>query len=247
MHNEIKVTVWNEYRHERTMPAVSEIYPEGIHGAIASHLRTLPGLQVRTATLDEPEHGLTDAVLRDTDVLTWWGHMAHREVSDKVVERVQQRVLDGMGLIVLHSGHASKIFRRLMGTRCGLRWREMGEKHRLWVTTPGHPIVEGLGAYFEIPHTEMYGEFFDIPQPDELVFVSWFQGGEVFRSGCCFYRGKGRIFYFQPGHETYPVYHQKEVLRVIGNAIRWAAPIPGLEDVERVSHVPEPMEHLAGE
>jgi trehalose utilization protein len=179
---------------------------------------------VRTATLDEPEHGLTEEVLAETDVLLWWGHMAHKEVSDEVVERVQKRVLEGMGLIVLHSAHVSKIFVKLMGTGCMLRWREAGERERLWVVAPGHPIAEGIGDYFEIPHEEMYGEFFDIPAPDALVFVSWFQGGEVFRSGCCFERGQGRIFYFRPGHETHPTYHQPEVQRVISNAVRWAAP-----------------------
>jgi len=191
-------------------------------------LRGLPEIEVRTATLDEPEHGLRDDVLNNTDVLIWWGHMAHKEVSDEVVEKVHRRiVLDGMGLIVLHSGHFSKIFKLLMGTTCNLKWREAGEKERIWVINPGHPIAEGLGEYFELEHTEMYGEPFDIPQPDELVFVSWFKGGEVFRSGCCFIRGRGRVFYFRPGHETLPIYHDSNVLKVIGNAVRWAAPSKG--------------------
>jgi trehalose utilization protein len=218
-----RVTVWNEFRHEKKDQKVIEIYPDGMHEAIARPLRG-EGFTVRTATLDEPEHGLTEEVLAETDVLLWWGHMAHKEVSDEVVERVQKRVLEGMGLIVLHSAHASKIFMRLMGTGCMLSWREAGERERLWVVAPGHPIAEGIGEYFEIPHEEMYGEFFDIPAPDALVFVSWFQGGEVFRSGCCFERGQGKIFYFRPGHETHPTYHQPEVQRVISNAVRWAAP-----------------------
>ncbi len=219
----IRVTVWNEGRHERQNREIAAIYPDGIHGAIARHLRTLPNLEVRTATLDEPEHGLTDEVLTNTDVLIWWGHMAHGEVRDAVVDKVQARVLDGMGLIVLHSGHFSKIFKRLMGTTCNLKWREAGEKERLWVVDRSHPIAEGLGEYFEIEHEEMYGEPFDIPQPDQLVFISWFQGGEVFRSGCCYHRGRGKVFYFRPGHETHPTYHHPEVLKVIGNAVRWAA------------------------
>ena len=224
----IRVTVWNEFRHERIDPKVANIYPDGIHGAIAQYLRGLPEIEVRTATLDEPEHGLRDDVLNSTDVLIWWGHMAHKEVSDEVVEKVHRRiVLDGMGLIVLHSGHFSKIFKLLMGTTCNLKWREAGEKERIWVINPGHPIAEGLGEYFELEHTEMYGEPFDIPQPDELVFVSWFKGGEVFRSGCCFIRGRGRVFYFRPGHETLPIYHDSNVLKVIGNAVRWAAPSKG--------------------
>lgn len=218
-----RVTIWNEYRHEREDPAVAQIYPQGIHGAIAGHLRA-EGFSVTCATLDEPEHGLTLERLSQTEVLLWWGHMAHPAVQDDIVDRVQQRVLQGMGLLVLHSGHFSKIFQRLMGTSCDLTWREGGEKERIWVVNPSHPIAVGLAPYFEIPVAETYGEHFDIPAPDELVFVSWFQGGEVFRSGCCFRRGRGKIFYFRPGHETHPIYYQAEVLTVIKNAIRWAAP-----------------------
>ena len=218
-----RVTIWNEYRHEKSHAEVQRVYPNGLHAPIAEHLRA-QGLTVSVATLDDPEHGLTAEVLANTDVLTWWGHMAHEEVRDEIVERVHKRVLAGMGLIVLHSGHFSKIFKRLMGTTCDLKWREANEKERLWVMEPGHPIAEGLGEYFEIPREEMYGERFDIPAPDELVLVSWFAGGEVFRSGCCYRRGAGKIFYFRPGHETYPTYYQPEVLRVIANAARWAAP-----------------------
>jgi trehalose utilization protein len=223
----IRVTVWNEFRHERTDAAVKAVYPNGIHEAIAEPLRREPGVAVRTATLDQPEHGLGEDVLASTDVLIWWGHMAHEEVVDSVASRVQGRVLEGMGLIVLHSAHLCKPFTRLMGTSCLLRWREQGEKERLWVVEPGHPIVDGLGPYFEIEREEMYGERFDIPAPESVVLVSWFAGGNVFRSGCCFTRGKGRIFYFRPGHETFPTYTQPEVLRVIRNAVRWAAPGDG--------------------
>ena len=222
----INVTVWNEYRHEQSNEAIAAIYPDGIHGAIAEGLENA-AFSVRTATLDEPEHGLTDEVLAGTDVLTWWGHRAHGDVSDETVERVRRRVWDGMGLIVLHSGHFSKIFKALMGTTCDLKWREANEKERLWVTAPGHPIVEGIGEYIELDHEEMYGEHFDIPPPDTLVFVSWFAGGEVFRSGCCYHRGAGKIFYFRPGHETYPTYYNPEVRRVIANAVSWAAPVEG--------------------
>jgi trehalose utilization protein len=218
-----RVTVWHEYRHEKTHKEVSDVYPEGMHIPIAKYLRE-QGLDVKTATLDEPEHGLTEAVLAETDVLTWWGHMAHGDVKDEIVNRVQQRVLDGMGLIVLHSGHHSKIFKKLMGTTGNLKWREANEKERIWVVEPGHPIAEGLGEYIELPHEEMYGERFDVPAPDELVFVSWFEGGEIFRSGCCWTRGRGRIFYFRPGHETFPTYFNPQILKVIYNGVRWAAP-----------------------
>ena len=220
----IRVTVWNEFRHERHMAEVTKIYPEGMHATIAAALNKEEQIEVRTATLDEPEHGLTETVLQQTDVLIWWGHAAHAEVADEVVDRVHQRILAGMGLIVLHSAHFSKIFRRLMGTSCNLKWREGNDHERLWVVAPGHPIVEGIGEYIELEHEEMYGEHFDIPQPDTQVLVSWFSGGEIFRSGCCYTRGQGKIFYFRPGHETFPTYHNPQVQRIIANAVRWAAP-----------------------
>lgn len=238
----VRVTIWNEYLHELENEAVAKIYPEGIHAVIADFLKKEGDISVRTATLNEPEHGLTEEVLAETDVLIWWGHKAHWQVSDSVVERVYQRVLAGMGLIVLHSGHHAKIFRKLMGTSCDLRWRDVGEKAHVWVVEQGHPIAQGLGDYFEIPREEMYGERFDVPAPDCLVFLSWFKGGEVFRSGCCYQRGRGRIFYFQPGHETFPVYYQPEVQRVIVNAVRWAK--PSFVDNRPVLMHSEPLEEL---
>ncbi|OME89290.1 MULTISPECIES: ThuA domain-containing protein [Paenibacillus] len=239
----INVTVWNEYRHERHNEQIAKIYPEGIHRTIADFLGKDAQFVVRTAVLDDPEHGLTDEVLASTDVLIWWGHVAHGEVRDDIVEKVRQRVLDGMGIIVLHSGHGSKIFQRLLGTNTGaLKWRDDGEKERLWVIDPSHPIVSGLGEYIEVPQEEMYGERFEIPAPDDLVFVSWFEGGEVFRSGCCYKRGRGKLFYFRPGHEAFPTYHQPEIQQVITNAVAWAAPIQGAKaSYGRVS----PLEYKA--
>jgi trehalose utilization protein len=236
----VTVTVWSENIHERVNNRVAAVYPDGMHNAIAEGLRERLGadVQVRTATLDQDEHGLPDAVLDTTDVLTWWGHVGHDKVPDELVDRIQARVLDGMGLIVLHSGHLSKIFRRLMGTACSLKWREADDKEVVWTIDPAHPITAGLPPAFVIPAHEMYGERFDIPQPDDLVFVSWFSGGEVFRSGCCFHRGKGRIFYFSPGHETYPIYFQPEIRTVIANAVRWANnPTPAAID-GLTSHAP---------
>lgn len=230
MSSPINVTVWGEFRHEKKNPKVAAIYPDGMHMAIAEFLQNSPDLAVRTATLDEPEHGLSTEVLETTDVLIWWGHMAHGEVSDEVAARVQTRVLEGMGLIVLHSGHYAKVFKRLLGTTCSLKWRESTDKERIWNLRPSHPITQGIGDFFEIPQEEMYGEPFGIPEPDELIFISWFTGGEVFRSGATWQRGHGKIFYFRPGHETYPTYHQKEVQTVISNAVRWAKPTVCIPD-----------------
>lgn len=219
-----RATVWNEFIHEKENEAVKRLYPSGIHARIGEELAKDDRIEVRYATLEMPDHGLSDEVLDNTDVLLWWGHRAHGQVSDAIVDRVQQRVLAGMGLIVLHSGHFSKIFRRMMGTNCSLKWREVAEKERLWNLEPGHPITEGIGEYIELPNTEMYGERFDIPTPDKLIFVSWFEGGEVFRSGAVWERGHGRIFYFRPGHETYPIYYNEQINRVLRNAVLWAAP-----------------------
>ena len=230
MAKKINVVVWNEFVDEKRVEAVQAIYPDGMHVAIQKFLSVHADMDAKSATLDEPEHGLTEEVLQNADVLIWWGHKAHDEVKDEIVKRVQKRVLEGMGLIVLHSGHHSKILRTLLGTNCSLRWREAAEKERLWNIEPGHPITEGIGEYIELPHAEMYGERFDIPTPDKLIFVSWFEGGEVFRSGCCWERGHGRIFYFRPGHESYPIFYNKDIQKVITNAVRWARPRVNIED-----------------
>ena len=219
----IRVTVWNEYFHEKTHAHVKEIYPEGMHKVIADFLAA-DDVVVKTATLDDPNCGITEEVLNETDVLLWWGHAKHHAVPDEVAEMVQNAVLKGMGIIFLHSGHHSKPFRRLMGTPANLCWREDGDLERIWVVKPSHPIAQGLPRYFELEHEETYGEPFDVPEPDELVFIGWFSGGEVFRSGCCYRRGNGKIFYFQPGHESFPNYYNEYVQTVIKNAVRWAKP-----------------------
>src|SRR3954452_16563079 len=224
----MKLTAWGENVHEHRDESVAAIYPDGVHTTMAAGLSAALGerVQVRTATLDQPEHGLTDDVLADTDVLTWWGHAAHEEVDDAVVDRVQAAVLGGMGLLALHSAHYSKPFRRLLGTSCSLRWRNAGERELVWTVDPAHPIAAGVPHPIVIDAHEMYGEHFDVPAPDELVFVSSFAGGEVFRGGCCFRRGGGRIFYFSPGYQDYPIYHHPDVQRVLANAVEWAAPGP---------------------
>ncbi len=220
----IRAVVWGENVHEQTNQVVASIYPRGMHDCIAGALNQDPEIEATTATLQEPEHGLPQSRLDGTDVLLWWGHAAHGGVSDQVVDRISDAVWGGMGLILLHSAHFSKIFKKLMGTPCSLTWREAGERERLWVTAPGHPITSGLPNYFELEHEEMYGEPFSVPDPLETVFVSWFQGGEVFRSGLTYRRGAGNIFYFRPGHETYPTYHDETVRLVLRNAVKWAKP-----------------------
>ena len=240
----IRVTIWNEYMPQQTRGAIYEAYPEGLHECIRLGIAA-GDLEIRTATMDQPEQGLPDEVLDSTDVLVWWGHAGHEQVSDALVDKIQNRVLYGMGLIVLHSAHMSKIFRRLMGTRCRLNWREVGEKERLWVVAPEHPIAHGVPETFVVPHTEMYGEPFDIPDDGKIVFMSWYEGGNVFRSGVAFRRDNGKVFYFSPGHETFPIYRDPVILKIIGNAVRWATP----EEIfpERVTRRPEPVEKITTE
>ncbi|MBZ9601735.1 ThuA domain-containing protein [Phyllobacterium chamaecytisi] len=234
----IRTLIWGENVHEQINKTVAEIYPKGMHNQIAKLLQSDTNLSVKTTTLQEPEHGLTDKVLEETDVLVWWGHRAHGDVADEVVERVAQRVWEGMGLIVLHSGHFSKIFKRLMGSPCALNWREAGERERLWVVNPGHPIARGLPAFFELENEEMYGEPFSVPEPLETIFVSWFQGGEVFRSGLTYRKGAGNVFYFRPGHETYPTYHDETVGLVLRNAVNWAYNPLRFPDITQAPNVP---------
>ena len=248
----VNLVIWNEFVHEQEDEHVKSIYPNGIHNCIKDFLSEDKNLNIKTATLEEKEHGLSEELLEKTDVLIWWGHKAHKLVEDRIVDRIQQRVLEGMGLLVLHSGHHSKIFKRMMGTTANIRWAERGEKERIWICNPGHPIAEGLDEYFEIEMTEMYGEPFQVPAPDETVFVSWFEGGEVFRSGLCYKRGNGKIFYFRPGHESYPVYYNKDVQRVIKNSVHWVCPektsgvwidriAKGIDNMERTTPI-EPIE-----
>lgn len=219
----MKVTIWNENYHDKILPEMKELYPNGIHEYIAEFLRC-DDIEVRTATLDDEQCGLTDEVLSDTDVLIWWGHMKHHEVPDEVVDRIQKYIWGGMGFISLHSGHNSKIFKKMMGSTCSLKCRE-DARERIWTIMPNHPIAEGVDETFALECEEMYGEPFDIPNPDNVIFIGWFNGGEVFRSGCTFTRGNGKIFYFQPGHETYNTFHNKNIQRIIKNAVRWACPI----------------------
>ncbi len=220
----IRVTVWNEYKHEREYEEIHKVYPEGIHGCIAGFLKSEKDFEVQTATFDMPEHGLTEEVLQATDVLIIWSHALQEEFSDEVAQRVCKHVLSGMGLVALHSSHFSKIMKKLLGTSMTLKWRH-GDKEKLWCIAPTHPIAAGVPPMVEIPQEEMYGEYFDIPKPDDVIFTGWFSGGEVFRSGCTFTRGYGKIFYFQPGHEEYPVYYMPQIQKIIINGIRFCAPV----------------------
>lgn len=223
----LRVTVWHEFRHEKRHPEVAAIYPNGMHEAIAGFLRQRDDLIISTATLDEPEAGLTADRVNSTDVFVWWGHGYHNEVSDEVVDRVFKRIVsEGAGLVALHSGHFSKIFRKLMGTGCDLKWRvNPPQRETMWVTRPGHPIISHIDDHLVLEPEEMYGEFFDIPEPECTFLISSFSGGEVCRSGCTWTRGMGKIAYLRPGHESYPTYHNPMVLQMIENAARWAAPM----------------------
>ena len=242
MSKKINVVVWNENYHEKTMPQMAEIYPDGIHGAIAQKLSEMGDYNITIATQDMPEHGLTDDVLNNCDVLIWWAHAKHHEVSEEIANKVVGRVLRGMGFIVLHSAHYCKPFKMLMGTSCSLKWRENDERERIWTINPTHPIAKGVPEHILIEKEETYGEFYDVPTPDDTVFISWFSGGEVFRSGICYNRGLGKVFYFRPGHETYPTYYRDDIALIMKNAVEWAY----TEGVTKPTfdHCPKPLENV---
>jgi len=241
--NVIKVTVWNEYADEQKRPEVTSVYPEGLHKAIAGFLNKDKGISAGFAVMDDPEQGLSEKMLDNTDVLLWWGHMYHHKVQDEYAKRVVDHVQRGMGIVFLHSAHRSKPFMELLGTTGFLGWREAHEKSRVWTAAPTHPIAEGIPQQFLLDHEEMYTEPFGIPKPDDTVFISWFEGGNVFRSGVTFTRDYGRIFYFQPGHETYPTYHNPNVQRVITNAVKWARPVIKMSVLD-CPHLKEPLEKI---
>lgn len=220
----IRVLVWNEFLHEKRDERVKSIYPDGIHGEIAKFLSTNEDIEVKTATLDDENCGITKEVLDNTDVLLWWGHMGHNLVPDEVAALVRDAVHDGMGMIFLHSAHHSKPFKLLMGTTCNLTWRESSDSEVVWVIDPAHPITRGIDRYFKLDAEETYGEPFTVPNPDKVLLISSYSGGEVFRSGLYYERVNGKIFYFQPGHETFPTYKVPEVQTIITNAVRYVAP-----------------------
>lgn len=239
----LRVLIWNEFRHEKANPVVQAHYPNGIHEAIKAFLKDDEKYVIRTATLDELNCGLNEEILRDIDVMIWWGHKFHKEVPDEIADMVVRHVQSGMGFVALHSAHESKPFMRLMGTTCSVKWRKSGVKERLWNINPTHPIMKGIDKYFELEHVEMYGELFDVPKPDDILMVSWYPSGEVFRSVCTWTRGNGRIVHIKPGHETFPIYYNENVQKLIRNAVDWCAPVlrnlPRSENVAPLEQVDE--------
>jgi trehalose utilization protein len=239
----VRITVWNEYYQEPKDPRVSAVYPDGIHRVLAEGFEAQFGseAEVRTAVLADPEHGLTERVLAETDVLVWWAHLKHGEVSDEIVERIRLRVLGGMGLLILHSAIESKIAQALLGTTCRMSWWRHGGRELTWTVEPGHQIAQGVPNPLVIPDGEMYGEPLHVPTPDDLVFITAYEGGEVLRSGCGWKRGRGRIFFLATGHEEYPIYYRDDVRLVLANAARWAKSPTPVETV--ASKVPQLPEH----
>ncbi|MDA1191131.1 MAG: ThuA domain-containing protein [Candidatus Poribacteria bacterium] len=214
----IRALCWSE----RTEPL--SVYPDGIDGAVADALKEI-GVEVKTAKMDDPEHGLSEEVLAETDVLFWWSHIRNGDLSEDVNARVVKHVLArGMGFVPIHSALFAKPFQTILGCTGNIGgWDHNQAPENVYVIDQNHPIAEGLGAKFVLPETEMYVEPFDVPPPDELIFISSFSRGEVFRSGMTWYRGRGRIFYFRPGHETYKVLFEEPCRKVFQNAARWGA------------------------
>ncbi len=234
----INVTVWNEFRHEKTDDVCRALYPDGLHTTIKQFLDTDETLNVRLAALDDPDCGLPDEVLESTDVLIWWGHLHHGEVPEELANKIRDRVwLGKMGFIALHSAHKSKPFRKIIGTNGNLSWGR-NQREVLWNMLPGHPITAGIPDHFTLESEELYCEPFYIPQPDELIFAGWYEDGCVFRSGACYFRGAGKLFYFQPGHETCRSFFNPYVRKIINNAVHWAVPNPvGYEVPSKCIHL----------
>lgn len=219
----IRITIYNEYIHEQEYDDIRKVYPNGIHGCLKEFFDTVEGFETNVATFDMTEHGLSEQVLQNTDVLIFWSHARQDEFSEAVADRVCEHIRRGMGFIGLHSAHYSKIMKKILGTSMTLKWRH-GDREKLWCINRSHPIAYKVPEMIELPEEEMYGEYFDIPKPDDIVFMGWFAGGEVFRSGCTFTRGFGKIFYFQPGHEEYPIYYRDEIRQILENAVRFCNP-----------------------
>jgi trehalose utilization protein len=213
------ILVWSE----GTAP--KEVYPNDIRGAVAAELAKLRGYTVKTATLSDPEQGISQAALDATDVLIWWGHLKHGDVSDTGVERIVKRVREGgMGIIFLHSAHFAKPLKAVLGASGA--WKDYvndRSPHRITVADPKHPIARGVRD-FVIPQEERYEEPFIVPTPEAVVFEGYYEKTKTkARQGLCWTIGKGRVFYFRPGHEEFPVFFMPEVRRIMRNAALWAA------------------------
>jgi len=214
----MRVLCWSE----RTEPA--NVYPQGINGAIAGFLRRSADLDVRTASINDGEQGIGKAAIDATDVLVWWGHLKHKDIDDAHVAEVIRQIRErGLGFIGLHSTQGAKVFTGALGCSGEIGgWREDGKREFLKCVAPSHPIAQGLGD-FTLAQTEMYNEPFQVPPPEKTIFFSYWEGGEQFRSCNVWSAGKGRVVYFRPGHESFPIYHQELPLRVVKNSVTWCA------------------------
>jgi trehalose utilization protein len=218
-----RIVVWSEGS------APKDVYPNDINAAVAEGLKSLRGWDVAAASLKDPDQGFPGDTLAKTDVLIWWGHVHHGAVKDALIEQIVGRVKnDGMGFIALHSSHYSKALRKLLGTDCGFAaYVADGSGLDVTVKAKDHPIARGIDN-FSLAHTERYSEPFQIPEPETVVFDGVYKrpdgSTEASRQGLVWTVGKGKVFYFQPGHETYPHFFDKNVRKILRNAVRWVAP-----------------------
>ena len=217
-----RVVVWSE----GTAP--KNVYPQDINAAIAEGLKPLKGWDIVTASINDPDQGLPEDMLNSASVLIWWGHQKHGAVSDALVDRIVKRVRDGgMGFIATHSAHYSKPLKAILGTPCGWKYYiDDGARVDLVVKAPSHPIALGV-KNFTLPHTERYGDPFEVPTPETVVFDGIYTlpngAAENAQQGMVWTVGKGRVFYFQPGHESYPIYFQDEIRHIFRNGVQWCA------------------------
>lgn len=271
----VRVVVWDERQ-----PSQKEAYENFLGNAIADFLRGEDGLAVQSVTIDDPEQGISQAVLDNCDVLIWWGHKRQSEILPEAGKRIVERISSGkLHLIALHSAHWSTPFveamneitrRRTVATGtaksdityvpppkqytvprydtrltpftiarkfpdgrqnlevhlpycCFPAYRNDGKPSHVKILQKGHPITKGIPHEFQISRTEMYDEPFHVPEPDDVILEERWATGEWFRSGMLWRLGKGIVFYFRPGHETFPVYKEQFPLKILSNAVRWAA------------------------
>ena len=269
----IRVLIWDEQQ-----PKQKQAYDHYIGATLAKHLEKSNKFEIISTHIDAPQHGIDVATLDATDVIIWWGHVRHSEISISETKPIIDRIKDGkLSFIALHSAHWATPFMEAMNEKtreitekkfqvaseavkyvappgrvpphkssvltpfylaytrgrvtgevqvnlpncCFPAWRADGKPSLMRSVSMSHPIATGIPSSFKIAKTEMYSEPFHVPEPDTVIFEEYWDAGEWFRSGMVWNIGKGKVFYFRPGHETYPVFKEPIPLKVIENAVSY--------------------------
>jgi trehalose utilization protein len=214
----VRVLLWSEQTEPR------DVYPTGISGALADHLNQHKEFEAKTAKLDDPDAGVGEAALAETDVLVWFGHKKHGAVPDDAVERVVKHIRErGMGFVGLHSTHFAKPLKKALNdTGAWSSYKNFGQPEQMWVVLPKHPIAKGLKD-FTIPKEEIYTEPFEVPEPEAVIVEGTWPSGHRNRECMVWTLDKGRFVYIRAGHEDYPIYFMPEMQTLVRNGVLWAA------------------------